>query len=170
MTAAPLLRSLVRSWRWQLGGPAALALVLIATTACEDTPDPLPEPVSFSGELARQASVEHLVTLSEAGLVAFEVENLELRDIATGELTALAAGLRFGLGRPDTDPDDEDDEDSGIPDFCDETFLAGVLEGSNQVFRLESRDYCVSLADTAMIPAIPEGKVAVYTLTLTSTE
>jgi hypothetical protein len=147
-----------------------LVLALLSSAACEDTPDPLPEPVSFSGELARQGSVEHVVNLSEAGLVAFEVEQLELRDIATGEVTALAAGLRFGLGRPDLDPDDDDDEDSGIPDFCDETFLAGVLEGSNQVFRLESRDYCVSLADTATTPAIPEGKVALYTLTLTSTE
>ncbi|MGH9464882.1 MAG: hypothetical protein ACRD0X_04505 [Thermoanaerobaculia bacterium] len=173
MTPAAVERSVRRQASRRLGAPAVLALVLLATAACEDTADPLPEPIILSGELARDGSVEHALSVSEAGLIAFVVENLEARDTTTGEVTALTAPLRLGLGRPDTDPDDEDnsqDEGETEEDFCDETFLAGILEGSTQVFHLEARQYCVSLADTSTTPAIAEGKVAPYTLSLTSAE
>jgi hypothetical protein len=168
-------RSVARGFR----ALALLALALLVTAACQNTPDPLPEAITFSGELARDGTVAHNLTLAESGLVEVVLASLDLRDVATGEITQPTGALRFGLGRPDTDPDDEDgsqDEGETEDDFCDETFLAGVIEGSNQVFRLQRRDYCISLTDLA--PAddspnpgtIPLGKVALYSFTLTSTD
>ncbi len=170
MSTAAAERDCPRPLSRRPGSSILLGLALLASAACEDTPQALPEPVSFTGEMVSHASVEHGLTVSEDGLVALTVEDLEFRDLATGELTPLAPALRFGLGRPDTDPDDDDTDFNELPDFCDETFFGGVLEGSSQVFRLEARDYCVSLTDAAMTSVIPEGKVAVYTLSFTSAE
>jgi hypothetical protein len=174
MRSAALSPRVVARRRLGLPAGAVLALAAVLAAACEDTPEPLPEPLAFSGELAPKASVEHAFTLAEEGLVALSLDRLELQDTATGELTPMTVALRFGLGRPDTDPDDEDGsegEGETEEDFCDESFLAGALEGSDQVFSLGAHDYCLSLADTSTTTAaIPDGKVAVYTLSLTSTE